>query len=275
VVSVFDASTHAFIKGVFTNPAGYYEFKSLAAGTYHVRFTGTTPANLTQYFNAASAITAATDVVVTTAGWSDVSADLSPLAPPATQTITGTITDNSGPLSGVVVSAFTADGHVYTKGVATNASGVYTMTGIPAGTYHLRFTGTPLAQYFDHSSTITGASIVTVAGGGTTTVSSNLSPAVPVTVQSIGGVISDNSGPLSGIVVTAYDATTHTYVKAGFTSASGVYLLSLPAGSYHLRFTGTPLTQYYDHATSITGATTVVVPSGTAVPISSNLSPQI
>lgn len=355
-VSVFDAITHAHVRGVFTNGGGYFEFKNLPVGTYHVRFTGTTPANLTQYYNAAATISAAAEVTVYDSGYTEVSSDLSQVFPApiitgltpasggvgsvvtisgqnftnatdvlfngtpaafsvvnstkitatvpvgattgaitvttnggtatsasnytvvAVQTITGTITNGASPLAGMVVSAFDATTHTYVKGVFTNLGGVYTMTGIPAGTYHLRFSGmTPssLTQYYDHSSTITGAAEVVVGAGGTTEVSSNLAPLYTGN-GTISGTISSNDGPMNRCVVTAFNATTHSYVKATFTNASGDYSLSLPAGEYHLRFTGTTpsnLTQYYNHSGTVAGAQVISVLGDEVATISSNLSP--
>jgi hypothetical protein len=77
-------------------------------------------------------------------------------------------------------------------------------------------------------------------------------------------------------VVSAFDATTHAYVKGVFTNGLGLYSLSLAAGTYHLRFTGTTpssLSQYYDHKVTIDTATPVTLPAGASVTASSDLAP--
>ncbi|NTU70777.1 MAG: hypothetical protein HGB10_03020 [Coriobacteriia bacterium] len=98
-----------------------------------------------------------------------------------TQGVSGVISSDEGPLNRVVVSLFNAETHAYVKGIFTAADGSYSLTGIPAGAYHVRFTGTTpanLTQYFDHQRRIVNADVVTVAAGEMTPVSSNLSGAV-------------------------------------------------------------------------------------------------
>ena len=179
------------------------------------------------------------------------------------------------PLNRVTVTAFDATTHMSVKGVFTDATGAYFMT-LPAGSYHLRFTGTTpasLTQFYDHQATINTANVIVLAAGEAKTVSSDLAPP-PVTTQSILGVITNGATPLNRVTVSAFDATTHAYVKGVFTDAAGAYQLSLPAGSYHIRFTGmTPssLTQFYNHQARIVAADTVVLNPGVNTPVSSDL----
>ena len=68
-----------------------------------------------------------------------ISSNLAWPTPPATATISGTLTNAETPLARVVGSAFDAGSHVYVKGVFTDVNGTYTLSGLPAGDYHLRF----------------------------------------------------------------------------------------------------------------------------------------
>ncbi|MEI8082057.1 MAG: carboxypeptidase-like regulatory domain-containing protein, partial [Actinomycetes bacterium] len=260
VVSFFDATTHAYLKGVLTNAEGFY-LTTMPLGSYHMRFTGTTPPSLSQYYD--HQVNASDSATVTTLGGiCQVSSDLGP-------TMQGTITNEGTPLSGVVVSAFDATTHVYLKGVMTSATGYYSMS-VPTGSYHLRFTGTTpasLSQYHGHTVTASGATTIS-APGGICLVSSDLGPVVQ-------GTITNQGAPLSGVVVSAFNATTHVYVKGVLTNAAGYYSMSLPTGTYHLRFTGTTpasLSQYYDHAISPDTAA-IVTATGLAVTVSSDLAP--
>ncbi|NTU71705.1 MAG: carboxypeptidase regulatory-like domain-containing protein [Coriobacteriia bacterium] len=239
---------------------------------------GTTPANLEQYYDRTLTISEATTLSAVAGESITVSSDLTPIAPPSTQGISGNVTNLGAPLDHIVVTAYDAVTHRDVKGVYTDALGNYTLGSLPAGSYHVRFMGTTpasLTQYFDHKVNITDAAVVTVTAGLMTTVSSDLAPTTPVTVQTISGTITNVGVPMNRVVVTAFNATTHAYVRGVFTNALGVYTLSLPAGSYHLRFTGmTPssLTQYYDHQNRISNASVQVLGSGAELTIDSDLS---
>jgi hypothetical protein len=278
VVTAFDANTHASVKGVFTEKSGEYTIANLPVGSYHLRFTGTTPTELTQFYDRSMTIGGASAISVGATETVTVTTDLTPLYVPVTTSIAGTITNGGLPLNRIVVTAFDAGTHASVKGVFTDAAGNYSLSGLAPGSYHLRFTGTTpasLAQYNDHKTTMTAADEIVVSGSGAPViVSSDLAPP-PAPIQTISGTVTNASAPLNRIVVTAFDATTHASVKGVFTDATGAYALSLPAGSYHLRFTGTTpanLTQFFDHQARIGNASVVTLASGATVSVSSDLS---
>jgi hypothetical protein len=278
VVTVFDATTHAFVKGVYTDAAGIYSAAKLPAGSYHLRFTGTTPASLAQYYSNARDISSAATLSIGAEATVIASSDLAP-PPVVNGTIAGTITAASVPQNRVVVAAFDAVTHAHIKGVFSDALGAYSIANLPPGTYHLRFTGTTpasLTQYYDHIGAISSATTLTVAPGVTTAVSSDLA-APASSAGAISGTITAGGVGQNRIVVTAFDATTHVSVKGVFTDAAGLYTLAgMAPGSYHLRFTGTTpasLSQYYDRKGTISTATTVTVGSGATTPASSDLAP--
>ncbi|NTU71000.1 MAG: hypothetical protein HGB10_04165 [Coriobacteriia bacterium] len=344
VVSAFDAVTHAHVKGVFTDAEGYYDLGMLPIGEYHLRFTGTDPVELEQFYSHGVSISDAETLTVSAAGPLSVSADLVPfLVPPTISsfspgsarvgtriTIAGShfedatsvsfggvdvpwgtwisLTDSiiwadvpAGAVSGKItvtgpggtaesagtfnvipaptVSSFTPEsGPVGTMVTITgadfvNVSGVQ-FNGTDAATYTVVGTGTIRATVA--AGTTTGQISVSSAGGTGTSAADFTVTTAPLT-QTISGVVSSEAGPMNRCVVTAFTADGHTFVKGVFTNANGEYSLSIPAGTYHLRFTGTTpsnLTQYYNHAVRITDAAIVSLDPGGAMTVSTNLSPQ-
>jgi hypothetical protein len=257
-VSVYDATTHAFVKAVSTNTSGFYSM-SLLTGSYHIRFYVAAQPLLTQYYDHKATITDAT-MVSAASGLINVSSDLGP-------TIQGVVTNEGVVQNGVGVTAFDATTHASVKSVVTNASGYYTMS-VPIGTYHIRYTGTTpasLSQFNDHMNTISEATTIS-APAGIVSLSTDLGPVVR-------GIVTNLGSPLSGVVVTAFDSTTHSSVKTVVTNSSGSYTMALPTGTYHIRFTVTSpasLSQYYDHKSTVTDAAVVSVSTG-AVGVSSDL----
>ncbi|NTU72287.1 MAG: leucine-rich repeat protein [Coriobacteriia bacterium] len=280
VVTAFDATTDLWEASVFTDANGHYTMRVLN-GYHHIRFTraadGVLAEGLEQYYQHVKKIVDAQVVRNHIGERLVLSDDLTPLVNP-TASITGTVTASGTPLDHIVVTAYDATTHRDVKGVFTNAAGGYSITGIPAGTYHVRFGVTSpasMTQYFDHAVPITGASVLTLTTGGTLTVSSDLAPEAPLTTQTISGTVTNSEVPMNRIVVTAFNAATHAYVRGVFTNALGAYTLALPAGDYHLRFTGmTPsgLTQYYDHQNRISNAAILELGSGAALTVTTDLS---
>ncbi|NTU70524.1 MAG: cadherin-like domain-containing protein [Coriobacteriia bacterium] len=278
VVAAFDAANDRHQQGVFTDANGRYRLW-VPSGYYHLRFTRAADAQyaeaIDQYYRHVQKLTDAPMLRLLPAEALVVSDDLTPIAKPVAS-ITGTITASGLPLERIVVTAYDSTTHRDVKGVFTNASGAYSITGIPAGTYHVRFgvsSPASMTQYFDHKVPISEATVLTLTAGGTLTVSSDLAPAA---TQTISGTITNSELPMSRIVVTAFDATTHAYVKATFTNASGVYSISgIPAGTYHLRFTGTTpsnLTQFYDHQARIGNAAPLSLDPGATLTVTTDLS---
>jgi hypothetical protein len=280
VVGAYDATTHSFVKAVFTDSSGFYQIVGLAPGSYHVRFTGTNPASLQQWWDHSPAMAGAAIVTLTGSETVTASSDLINAPPTTTQAIEGTVTNGATPLNQAVVSAYDATSHSLVAASFTDSAGFFRIKGLTAGSYHLRFTGTTpssLEQYYDHKASMTSAATSTLAVGQTLTVSANLAPTAPPPTQTIQGTVTDGGVPLNHVVVSAYDATTHSFATAAFTDSTGFYQIhGLPAGSYHLRFTGTTpssLEQYYDHKASITQATTSTLAVGQTLNVSSNLAP--
>ncbi|NTU70523.1 MAG: leucine-rich repeat protein [Coriobacteriia bacterium] len=278
VVTAFDAANDRYEQSVFTDAAGRYRLW-VRSGYHHLRFTkaadGVLAEGLEQYYRHVVKITDAPLLRLLATEALVVSDDLTPMTKPAAS-ITGTVTASGLPLERIVVTAYDSTTHRDVKGVFTDAAGGYSITGIPAGTYHVRFGVTSpasMTQYFDHKVPISEATVLTLTAGGTLTVSSDLAPAA---TQTISGVVTASEVPQNRIVVSVFNATTHAHVKGVFTNANGEYSISgIPAGTYHLRFTGTTpsnLTQFYDHQARIANASVLALDPGATLTVTTDLS---
>jgi Ice-binding-like/Carboxypeptidase regulatory-like domain len=251
-VRAFTLPSGTLAGGVFTNGSGGYTLSGLPDGDYVVRFTNT--GGYDQYYDHQLPMSAATHVHVAAAGTTTVSSDLAPLPPPTptTGSIAGTITVGVAPVSGAFVRAFTLPSGTLAGGVFTNGSGGYTLSGLPDGDYVVRFTNTGgYDQYYDHQLPMSAATHVHVAAAGTTTVSSDLAPLPPPVTQSIEGTITYYGVAQKQVIVCAFDATTHAYVKGMLTDGDGFYRITdLAIGDYYVRITGTTppdLAMFFDH----------------------------
>ena len=164
--------------------------------------------------------------------------------------ITGTITDaaSGAPLAGVVVSAVRTGVAVidFAQEVATNASGVFTVRGLPPGVYYAftsnnigyvdeYFGGIPCFGECDAASATIGPAIA-VAPGGSATAGFELAQG-----GRIRGRLRDagTSAPVSNLGVIIYDSQNRFAARA-FSNGQGDYATGagLPAGTYYAVFTG-------------------------------------
>ena len=126
--------------GASTDPQGHYSTGALDPGDYRMRFSDSTGAYMTEYFDDASSIDAATDIGVSAGLASMADAALAP-APPGG--IAGTVTDDvsAAPLPDITVTLYgiTPWGVFPFDGTTTNSSGAYAFTGLTPGTYFLEF----------------------------------------------------------------------------------------------------------------------------------------
>jgi hypothetical protein len=173
--------------------------------------------------------------------------------------ISGVVTDSAGaPLQGIYV--YSLPGYRY---AFTAADGSYRITGLPAGSYEIRFNGSNdhLGEWFDDVSDQASATAVVVAPGEQVIgVDASLARA-----GSISGAVTDAAGaPLQGIYVYRMPSGQGTY-----TAADGTYRLNgLTAGNYTVRFddfSGSYLAEWFDDVSEQASATAVVVAEGEAV----------
>ncbi len=193
-----------------------------------------------------------------------------------TSKISGTVTNKGVAAKGVMVTVYDANTHAALKGALTDNLGKYTIAGLAAGVYHVRFSGTTpasLAQYFDHVATIGSATVITVAESSIVTVSSDIGVKLTTT---IGGTVTANGLPQRNVTVTVY-TTGGSVVKSGTTNTLGQFSIVVPGGAtYKVRATNTTpnsLSQYYQRKTSFNTANAVMLATGETLALTWSLTP--
>jgi 5-hydroxyisourate hydrolase-like protein (transthyretin family) len=173
-VTIYDTAGNVVGNGTSTDVDGSYLTAALLPGSYKVGFS-TVAGNLAfQYFNAKPTLASANAVGV---GAGATTANIN-AALAAGGTVTGTVSDatSHAPLAGVQVQLLDATGNVL-AGANTRANGTYTMTGIPTGSYHVKFLANGLAlpggalyadQYFSNKVTLATSDAVGITAGANT-----------------------------------------------------------------------------------------------------------
>ena len=168
---------------------------------------------------------------------------LQPLATGSGQ-VTGTITDAASglPIAGIGVEVWMLSGSsiVGITAATTNLSGVYTATGLLAGSYRVDTAG--LHPYrneaFDNvpclstcsTTIISGSTPVNVSAGGTATANFGLSAG-----DGISGVVTDSATgtPLQGVTVNLYQVGSNLFAGSFTTNRRGqFYIRGVPNGDY-------------------------------------------
>jgi Carboxypeptidase regulatory-like domain/IPT/TIG domain len=252
-----------------TDSTGDYDFGSLAAGTYSVRFEDAPGSYLTQFYANEPDIHSATDVVVN-AGATTSHIDATLIAAGA---ISGTIsvavpTD----LTSIDVMVYQPDGSGGWVGfvdVSPASDGTYTITGLPSGTYRLGFqdlSGANGPQFYPNAPGVDSATDVTVTGGQTTSgIDASLGAAGHIT-----GTVTDPGYVGLDIEVSAYQPDGQGgWSPEGWALAAsdGSYDIGgLSTGSYRVMFWESMglQTKFYKDSTSLDLADDVAVEAGEA-----------
>ena len=250
-----------------TDAAGNYTINGLPTGNYQVQFTpsfGSSSGLLGEYYNNKTTAAQATPVaVVAGADHPAINASLEQGG-----SISGHVTNSNGdPLAGVNVSAQTVTCCTIGAGATTDATGDYTIIGLPTGNYQVQFTasGTGLvSEYYDNKTTAAQATPVAVVAGADT-------PAINASLEqggSISGHVTNSNGdPLANVNVSAQTLPCCSG-PSGFasTDAAGNYTINgLPTGNYQVQFTPSfggssgLLGEYYNNKTTAAQATPVAV----------------
>lgn len=153
-------------------------------------------------------------------------------------TIAGTVKAASGSaLEGVEVCAFPSGSPGFGGCDFSGADGGYVIEGVDPGDYRVSFESSDpgyLDQYYDHSETWFGASLVSVSEGATTGgIDADLEEA-----GSISGTVTDAAGgePIEGIQVCAESSFNSSCATTG---ADGTYAIGgLSEGKYEVAFRG-------------------------------------
>ncbi len=237
-----------------TSASGTYTLTGLATGTHYVA-TGNTlgyvdelydgvpcPGSQCPQFNTGT-------IVPVTAGSPTGPIDFALTMGGA---ISGTVTASGGTttLAGVYVYVVDATGKQFARGT-TNASGVYSRSGIPAGTYYVR-TNNALGyvdELYDNlpcpgtywCDPTDGASVTITANTTTGPIDFALDPGGRVS-----GTVTLNGTPTPALVVWVYDSGGNV-VGSDQPDSSGAYLTTaVPAGTYYLGTRGAPNQGYID-----------------------------
>ncbi len=252
---------------------GVYTIGGLPAGTYHVEFTDWNGNYVSEYYDDASSLSAASDVVVgTTTTVPNIDASLAPAS-----RITGKVTraDGNTPLQWMRVEVKRWNGiwwetYYNASGGDTGADGIYTLGGLPAGTYRVEFSdwnGDYATEWYNDTPFEGRATSVNVPVAATVP---NINASIAEAGR-ISGTVTGTNGttPLSGINVQIYAWSDGAWTSLGndpWTASDGSYTAGgLPTGSYRLRFqdwSGQYLAEWYDNVTDETLATAVNVVAG-------------
>ena len=240
-IQVFN-STGAFLTSVNTNGSGNYTtVVGLTTGNYFVRTTNSLGYVNELYNNITCVtcnVTTGTPVAVT-AGSTTTGINFA-LAPGGS--VAGTVTDSSttAPIANVTVQIFNSNGPSIAS-ANTNASGNYSVTGLPAGTYFARTTNSLgyINELYNNincalNCTVTTGTPITVTAGATT---SGINFALDAGGR-IAGTVTDSSttAPIANINVQLVDSNGFNLISVN-TDASGNYIFNsgLPAGTYFAR----------------------------------------
>jgi hypothetical protein len=184
----------------------------------------------------------------------------SPLAAQSAS-LAGTVLDDAGrPLNGMTVAAYNSAGEQASL-LATGLDGRFTMS-LPAATYRVLAydpQGTWATSFYDEASSFeTSGEIRLAAGESRTGINIRMQPALRVH-----GVVMGPTGPLAGMVVSAYnlDGTRRGFQTSG---PLGEYVLALPKGQYKMVAWDDALAygpQFYANVRSFAEASTISVTS--------------
>ncbi len=246
---------------------GSYSIGGLATGTYILFVSDGGGPFIEQYYGGGSDIKTAQQIVVT-AGSTSAGIDV---ALTVGGTINGTITDASSgnPVTdkNLCVDATPSpqpSGPYFSYDVCgTAADGTYSITGIPTGSYAVRFTdgghGPYVDQYYDSQTTEDAANSVAVTAGNTT---AGIDAALHAGGSLSGTVtVAGTGAPAANVTVIASGSKT---TLVGQTASDGTYKVGgLPADSYTVSFSSSNYVfEYYDGVTSYSDSTPVVVTAG-------------
>ncbi len=278
-ILVYDP-TSTVIAETTTNSSGNYTTTALASGTYRVEFrtqfanNATTRSYLGEFHANQASLFNATVITLTAPGITPINAALARGAQ-----ITGQVTaGEAGPslaqgaaLENVLVSAYPGlDTFSSVASTRTDATGVYTLTGLATGAYLIQFgsTGTYLGEWYNDQPDREIADLVSVTAPAVT---SNINASLQQGGRIAGRVTGNDGVGLVAVRVNIYDDC-NAFLGSTNTNNNGDYLTSvLPVGSYRLEFNPTNtfnrrtreyLPEYYNDKASLETADPIPVAAG-------------
>ncbi|WP_224165156.1 carboxypeptidase regulatory-like domain-containing protein [Arthrobacter sp. StoSoilA2] len=265
-VSIYSPDNkYSYVDSTYVGSDGSYKFAGLAAGSYKVNFGGNDSRTLTQWYSNAASFETANLVTVTTG--QDLAGINATLVKSAT--ISGKVTAPAGvDLANARVDAYKSDDPGSPVTYATVASdGSYKITGLPAGSYKLNFSGYntgALDQWHSNAASFGTATVVTLTTG------QDLAGINATLVK--GATISGKVTAPAGVNLTntraelyRTDSKDYSLDSANIGSDGSYRFSGLTAGSYKVKFTGNEtgaLDQWHSNAASFETATALAVTTG-------------
>ena len=269
-------TVYAFL-GTSTSPGavahvamdGTYTFSGLATGTYKlVAYPPFGASSAAQAYSGVYTLAAASGIAVVNG---DVITGKN-FALPVGGSITGTVTDTGGaPLANACMTVTGSPlPYTTTTSACTNASGVYTLSGLASANYVVQFSKTDVApsyvsEYYNNKTSAISADPVVVTLGATTThIDAQL-----IRQGTISGAVSDavTGQPVTSGLVEAFSGTSTYPTASAYLASNGTYAFNtLAAGSYKLVMYPTSGSGYapqaYSGASTLAAATAVTVANG-------------
>jgi hypothetical protein len=216
-----------------TSSTGVYTIPALASGTYDVEFFDCSGGNhAPQWYQSQPNEASATAVTVTAGGTvSGVNGALS-----TGGSISGTVTANGSPVLNACVVVNDSSGNQVGAG-ATDASGNYTVSGLPSGTDTVGFSdcfaSSHVPQWYNGQPDATSATGVTVTAGSTT---SGINANLTITGAISGIVTNASNAPLQDICVSAQPVGGGSPTSATSDPTGAYTVANLPPGNYLVDF---------------------------------------
>lgn len=263
------------IGSAYTGSDGGYDLEGLTTGTYRVGFFDFENGNYApEYYNNVPAVASATDILVS-AGSTTGGVDASLVQ---ASRMAGKVTGPDGivPLEDVEVYAYLPDGGGGWRGVAstyTNSEGIYSIGGLVAGTYRVRFFdgGNYAEQYFNNSTSLSAATDIPV---GVSVTVGGIDASLGIASR-ISGEVSDadGAGGLDDILVSLYQPDGSggwNKARSAYSDWNGKFSFGgLAAGVYRVGFSdvenGHYADEYYNNSPDLDTAADVVVGAAATV----------